>query len=131
MSNLHIEKRIEASQTRIFKAIFPNTTNSYNTLFGGTALSLMDEIAYMTAIRFARKKMVTVSSDKIDFKKPIPSGSIMELVGTVTRVGRTSLTIHVEIFLEKMYEDGREKAIEGSFTFVAIDDDGKSIPVLD
>lgn len=131
MTETDVQKRIKSSQTRIFKAIFPNTTNSYNTLFGGTALSLMDEVAYMTAIRFARKKMVTVSSDKIDFKQPIPSGSIMELIGTVTRVGRTSLTIDVEIFLEKMYEDGREKAIEGVFTFVAIDDNGNSAPVLD
>ncbi|MDT3409111.1 UNVERIFIED_CONTAM: acyl-CoA hydrolase [Pseudacidovorax intermedius] len=63
------EERIEASETRIFKAVFPNTTNHYDTLFGGTAMQLMDEVAFITATRFARKRVVTVSSDKIDFKK--------------------------------------------------------------
>ena len=68
-----IDERIERSTTKIFKAVFPNTTNHYDTLFGGTAMHLMDEVAFITATRFSRLRMVTVSSDKIDFKKPIPS----------------------------------------------------------
>ncbi len=75
------EQRIENSKTTIFKAVFPNTTNHYDTLFGGTAMQLMDETAFITATRFSRQQMVTVSSDKIDFKKPIPAGTIIELSG--------------------------------------------------
>lgn len=124
------EGRIANSITRIFKAVFPNTTNHYDTLFGGTAMQLMDEVAFMTATRFSRKRVVTVSSDKIDFKKPIPAGTIVELVGKVIHVGNTSLKVLVEIYIEEMYSDYREKAVTGDFTFVAIDKDKKPIQVL-
>lgn len=125
-----IEERIEYSTTNIFKAIFPNSTNHYDTMFGGEALYLMDEVAFIAATRFSRKKMVTVSSSKIDFKKPIPHGTIVELIGKVTRVGNTSLDIAVDIYIEQMYSEHREKAIVGKFTFVALDDHKNPVSVL-
>jgi acyl-CoA hydrolase len=115
------DQRIKLAETRIFKAVFPNTTNHYDTLFGGTAMHMMDEVAFITATRFTRKMMVTVSSDKIDFNKPIPSGTIIELVGKVQHIGNTSLKVLVEIYVEEMYSFSREKAITGIFTFVAVD----------
>lgn len=124
------EQRIENSITRIFKAVFPVTTNHYDTLFGGTAMHLMDEVAFITATRFSRQRMVTVSSDRIDFKKPIPAGTIIELIGKVTYLGNTSLKVRVEIFTEQMYADVRERAITGDFTFVAIDEDKKPLKIL-
>jgi len=126
-----LEEKIAYSQTSIFKAVFPNTTNHYDTLYGGTAMALMDEVAFITGTRFCRKRLVTVSSDRIDFTKPIPAGTIVELVGKVEKVGRTSLKIGVEIFVEQMYEEHRELAIRGTFTFVAIDQYKQPIPVLD
>ncbi len=125
-----LEERIAGSETRIFKAVFPNTTNHYDTLFGGTAMHLMDEVAFITATRFSRQKMVTVSSDRIDFTKPIPAGTIIELVGLVTHVGNTSLKVKVEIYIEEMYSDHREKAITGVFSLVAIDEQKHPVPVL-
>lgn len=128
---MNLAKRIEESKTIIFKAVFPNTTNHYDTLFGGTAMHLMDEVAFISATRFTRKRVVTVSSDRIDFKKPIPAGTIIELVGKVSKIGNTSLDVKVEIFIEEMYKDKREKAITGTFTFVAIDENKKPINILD
>ncbi len=125
-----MEERIANSITRIFKAVFPNTTNHYDTLFGGTAMQLMDEVAFITATRFSRKRVVTVSSDKIDFKRSIPAGTIVELVGRVIHVGNSSLKVLVEIYVEEMYSDYREKAVSGDFTFVAIDGEKKPIQVL-
>lgn len=125
-----IEQRIQQSETRIFKAVFPSTTNHYDTLFGGTAMQLMDEVAFIAATRFSRQRMVTVSSDKIDFKKPIPAGTIVELIGKVTYLGSTSLKIRVEIFIEQMYSDVREKAVSGEFTFVAIDENKQPVKIL-
>lgn len=124
------EQRIQQAETRIFKAVFPNTTNHYDTLFGGTAMQLMDEVAFIAATRFSRQRMVTVSSDKIDFKKPIPAGTIVELIGKVTYIGSTSLKIRVEIFIEQMYSDVREKAVTGEFTFVAIDENKQPVKIL-
>lgn len=125
-----IEQRIQQAETRIFKAVFPSTTNHYDTLFGGTAMQLMDEVAFIAATRFSRQRMVTVSSDKIDFKKPIPAGTIVELIGKVTYLGSTSLKIRVDIFVEQMYSDVREKAVTGDFTFVAIDENKQPVKIL-
>ena len=125
-----LEERIKNSTTSIFKAVFQNTTNHYDTLFGGTAMHLMDEVAFITATRFSRQIMVTVSSDRIDFKKPIPAGTIIELVGKVNHVGNTSLKVNVEIYIEQMYAEGRELAVHGDFTFVAIDEHKKPVQVI-
>lgn len=123
------DEKISRSETRIFKAVFPNTTNHYDTLFGGTAMQLMDEVAFITATRFSRQRMVTVSSDRIDFKKPIPAGTIIELVGRITYLGNTSLKVRVDIFIEQMYSDEREKAVSGEFTFVAIDENKQPVKI--
>lgn len=125
-----VEEKIKQSETRIFKAVFPNTTNHYDTLFGGTAMQLMDEVAFITATRFSRQRMVTVSSDRIDFKKPIPGGTIVELIGKVASIGNTSIKVSVEIFIEHMYNNHREKAVSGEFTFVAIDEHKKPVKIL-
>lgn len=117
------EERIRRSETHLFKAVFPNTTNHYDTLFGGTAMQLMDEVAFITATRYSRQRMVTVSSDKIDFTQPIPAGTIIELVGIVTYVGNTSLRVQVDIYVEQMYWEERQRAITGQFALVAIGED--------
>lgn len=125
-----IESKIANSETRIFKAVFPNTTNHYDTLFGGLAMQYMDEVAFITATRFCRKKVVTVNSEQINFSKAIPAGTIIELVGKVIHVGNTSLKVQVTIFLEKMYDDYRENVIDGEFTFVCIDENKKPVSVV-
>ncbi|WP_143392596.1 acyl-CoA thioesterase, partial [Flavobacterium psychrophilum] len=73
--------------------------------------------------------IVTVSSDRIDFKRPIPHGTIIELIGKVTYLGTTSLKVSVDIFIEEMYTNSREKAIIGEFTFVAIGENKMPIKI--
>ena len=126
-----LEERISKSETHIFKAVFPSTTNHYDTLFGGTALHLMDEVAFICATRFSRKKVVTISTGQIDFKKAIPAGTLIELVAKVDSVGRTSCKIHVDIFMEQMYSELRETVVSGTFSFVAVDENKKPMPILD
>lgn len=130
MREQEIQRRIEMSVSRVTKAVFPPTTNHHNTLFGGTALAWMDEVSFITATRFCRLPLVTVSTDRIDFNHPIPAGSIVELVGRVVKVGNTSLKVEVQVYVESMSEDGRELAISGLFSFVAIDADKRPTPVL-
>lgn len=131
MNDSICDKRKEASQTRITKAVFPDKTNHHDTLFGGTAMQWMDEASFISATRFSRKRLVTVSSDKIDFEHPVPAGSIVELIAEVVEVGRTSLKVQVQMWVENMYRDGRTKAINGVFKFVAVDEDMKPTPVLE
>ena len=125
-----VQERINKSVTSIFKVVFPDSINHHDTLFGGTAMQLMDEVAFVTATRFCRKKVVTVSSDRIDFTMPIPAGTIIELVGKVVHIGNTSLKVLVEVFIEEMYSNERQKAITGTFSFVAIDDNKRPVKIF-
>jgi len=131
MNDSIFEKRKELSLTRITKAVFPDTTNHHDTLFGGTAMQWMDEASFISATRFSRKRLVTVSSDRIDFEHPVPAGSVVELIASVADVGRTSLTVRVEMWVESMYQDGRTKAISGVFKFVAVDQNMQPTPVME
>lgn len=125
-----LQERIERSETKVCTTVFPFLTNHHDTLFGGKAMAIMDEVSFMAATRFCRKPLVTVSTDRIDFNKAIPAGSIIETVAKIESVGRTSIKVKVEVYLEHMYKDGRELAIQGMFTFVALDKDKKPIAVL-
>ncbi len=119
--------RIERSRTRITKLVFPQDTNPIGTLYGGTALQWMDEVAFLTATRYARCQVVTVSMDRVDFKVPIPEGAIVELVGEIVRVGRSSMTVNVKILQEDARVSTQELAIEGTLVMVAVDDHLKSV----
>lgn len=127
---IELQRRTDLSVTHVTKAVFPPTTNHHNTLFGGTALAWLDEVSFITATRFCRLPLVTVSSDRIDFNHPIPAGSIVELIGRVVKVGNTSLKVEVEVFVESMSRDGRELAIKGLFSFVAVGEDNRPVRVL-
>ncbi len=127
---MNYESKIKDSETHVFKVVFPNITNHHNTMFGGTVMEMMDEVAFMTATRFARKSFVTVSCDRIDFKKPIPADTLVELIGKVKYVGNSSLKVNVEVFVEEMYEEKREKAVSGDFTLVALDENKKPVRIF-
>ena len=128
---MNYEEKIKNSETHVFKVVFPNITNHHNTMFGGTVMEMMDEVAFMTATRFARKSFVTVSCDRIDFKKPIPADTLVELIGRVKYVGNSSLKVNVEVYVEQMYDEVREKAVAGDFTLVAIGADKKPIKIFE
>ena len=55
---MDLNEKIKAAESRVFKAVFPNDTNHYDTMFGGKVMSMMDEIAFIAATRFCRKKVV-------------------------------------------------------------------------
>ena len=128
---MNLEKQIEKAETKQVKIVFKNLINDQNTLFGGIALKWMDEVAYITATRFCRKKVVTISTGKIEFKKPIPYGTIAELVGTVSKAGSVKLEINVQIFIEQKYTDSKEKAVDGNFYFAAVNDNNQPVKLFD
>lgn len=117
-----MEERIRKSETRQFKAIFPNTLNANDTLFGGQAMQWMDEVAYITATRFTHQRMFTVNTEKIRFLKAIESNTIVEVVGRIEKTHPIKLRVKVEIYVEEMYGQDREKAIEGVFVFASLDE---------
>jgi acyl-CoA hydrolase len=117
-------------ETRIVEMVFPNQTNHYGTLFGGDALRLMDMAAFVTASRFARRTVVTASSERIDFHIPVRQGQLAEVVGRVISTRRTSLTVEVELWAEDLLTGKRELCTKGSFVLVAVDEHGRPAPIV-
>lgn len=118
-------------EVRLAELVMPNRTNHQGTLFGGHALGLMDHAGWVAATRCARRTMVTVASDRVEFKVPVRAGQLVELVARVTRVGRTSVTVAVDMFAEEVATGDRRLATSGSFVFVAIDEEGRPTPIAE
>lgn len=119
----------QTPETRVTHVVFPGDTNHHGTLFGGEALSMMDSAAFICATRHCRRKVVTRHLDAMEFSRPIPQGTLVELVARVVRTGRSSMTVLVELFIEDMYSERRELGCTGTFTLVALGDDGQPTPV--
>lgn len=128
---MNISERINQTETRVFKVVFPKIANHHQTMFGGAIMETMVEVAFITATRFARKPFVIVGSENTQFKKPIPESALVEFVGRVKSVGNTSLKVEVKAFSEEMYEDKRELCAVGEFSLVALGEDKKPIKILD
>lgn len=116
-------------ETRIVEIVFPNDTNSMGTLFGGRALSLMDRLAFVVASRFSRKPVVTACSEKVEFRTPVKTGNLVELVGRIARVGRTSMTVEIDMYAEDLLSGDRSLCTTGQFVLVAVGDDGHPVPI--
>jgi acyl-CoA hydrolase len=120
-------ERISSTETHQFRMIFNDALNDNEVLFGGLAMKWMDEVAYITALRYTRMKVVTVSVDNLKFLQTIKPGSMIEIIGRVVKAGNVKIKIQVKIFVETTNSDLREKAVEATFTFAAINDDYKPI----
>jgi len=117
-------------EVRLAELVMPNRTNHHGTLFGSHALGLMDHAGWVAATRCARRTMVTVAaSDRVEFKVPVRAGQLVELVARVTRVGRTSVAVGVDMYAEDVATGERGLATSGSFVFVAVDDEGRPTPI--
>jgi len=124
---MQLSERIQRSETHQFRMIIQNSLNDNGNLFGGFTMQWMDEVAYITAIRFTRMKVVTVSVDRLKFRKAIKPGSMVDIIGKVIKVGTVKIDIKVEVFVEKSDSDLREKEVEATFTFAAINKENKPV----
>ena len=125
-------ERVDAGcirDVRLVEMVFPDRTNHYGTLFGGQALALMDKAAFVVASRYARRAVVTASSERVDFHVPVREGQLVELVASVIATGRTSMTVEVDLYAEDLLTGDRQLATRGRFVLVALDAHGKATPV--
>jgi acyl-CoA hydrolase len=114
-----------AQETRFMEMVLPDLANHYGTLYGGNALALLGKSAFITASRYARCKIVMASSEQITFAQPVRIGQLLELVGKVTRVGHSSMTVEVSGIAENLLSGTRAPALRGRFEMVAVDTDGR------
>lgn len=130
MATRRTKPTLPGPDVRMARTVFPDQTNHLGTLFGGHALSMMDEACFVAATRLARKTCVTVQVDRIDFNVPVRAGELVEVVARVVAVGRTSLTCKVELFAEHLLSGDRRLATGGTFVLVAVDEQGRPTPVF-
>jgi uncharacterized protein (TIGR00369 family) len=107
----------------------PNDTNNHDTAHGGVVMRLMDEAGAMSAMRQAGETCVTAHVEGIDFRKPVPRGSVAVVESWVYAVGRTSVRVRLEVDKEEPRTGERERTAESRFTFVAVDEDGRPVEV--
>ncbi|MDP6856894.1 MAG: acyl-CoA thioesterase [Candidatus Thalassarchaeaceae archaeon] len=109
--------------------VFPQHTNSYNTLFGGRLLSIMDTAAGMVSSKFAHREFVTISIDSLKFKRPAFQGDIIETTAKVVHTSTHTAGVHVIARRLNRSEWEREEICEGFFFMVAIDSQMRPIPI--
>lgn len=120
---------LDQAETRFAEIVFPEQANHYGTLFGGTALNLMSKAAAIAAARRAGGSVVMARSDRVDFHMPVAVGQLVELVARVERVGRSSMTVSVEVVAETLGKKDRKVAMRGSFEMVAVDENGRPLAI--
>ena len=103
----------------------PKDANSNGDIFGGWLLAQMDIAGAVAAMRRARCRVATVAVQTMSFHRPVLIGDVVSCYAEITRIGRTSLTIDVETWVERHFGGSVEKVTEGVFTYVAIDAAGK------
>jgi len=102
----------------------PADTNSAGDIFGGWLMSQMDLAAGNIAARIARGRSATVAVEAMKFLRPVHVGDEVTLFAEVVRVGRTSMTIHVEAWRRPRIGEETEMVTSAEFTFVALDEKG-------
>ncbi len=107
----------------------PAYTNSNGDIFGGWLVSQMDLGGAICARNLARSRVTTVAIDAMVFHNPVYVGDIVNCHATLVKVGRTSLKIDVEAWVQRAKDGSLVRVTEGIITYVAIDDNGRPQPV--
>ncbi len=104
----------------------PADCNANGDIFGGWVMAQVDLAGSVIPARHTQGRMATVAVNEFIFKQPVRVGDILSFFSEVTRIGRTSVTVKVEVFAERFRSQGRYiKVTEASVTYVAIDDQGR------
>jgi acyl-CoA thioesterase YciA len=108
----------------------PADCNANGDIFGGWVMAQVDLAGAVLPARYVRGRMATVAVNQFIFKQPVRVGDILSFFAHITRVGRTSVTVQVEVFAERFSAQGQYvKVTEASLTYVAIDLEGRPRPI--
>lgn len=120
-------KSLPADMELVLKVIpMPADTNTNGDIFGGWVMAQVDLAGSVIPARHTRGRMATVAVNEFQFKQPVRLGDILSFYASLTRVGRTSVTVKVEVFAERIRDQGEYlKVTEATLTYVAIDDSGR------
>ena len=104
----------------------PSDANANGDIFGGWIMAQVDMAGSVLPCRVSRGRVTTVAVNQFIFKQPVRVGDILSFFSTLSRIGRTSVTVKVEVYAERFRSQGKYiKVTEASLTYVAIDDQGQ------
>ena len=103
----------------------PADTNPSGDIFGGWLLSQMDIAGAMVARQLAKRRVVTVAINAMEFHEPVYVGDLVTCYAEITGSGRTSITVRIVTTARRRDLGASVKVTEGSFVYVALDEDGK------
>jgi acyl-CoA thioesterase YciA len=129
-SRVH-EVHMPTDHELVLKVIpMPADCNANGDIFGGWVMAQVDLAGSVLPARYADGRMATVAVNEFIFKQPVRVGDILSFFATMVRIGRTSMTVKVEVYAERFRSQGQYiKVTEASLTYVAIDDNGKPRPI--
>lgn len=109
----------------------PTDINADGDVFGGWLMSQADIAGSIVATRYVNDHVVTIAVNRFQFIRPVLVSDIVSLYGTVSRVGRSSITININVYIERKQFDYAviDKVAEAEFVYVRIDDEGNPIPI--
>jgi len=124
-------KSLPADMELVLKVIpMPADCNANGDIFGGWVMAQCDLAGSVIPARHAKGRMATVAVNEFIFKQPVRLGDILSFYSKLVRIGRTSITVTVEVFAERFQAQGAYiKVTEATFTYVAIDDNGRPRPI--
>src|SRR3954468_19187727 len=111
--------------------MMPRDTNAHGTVFGGVILSYIDVAGGVEAVRHTKhERFVTVAMKEVKFHEPVFIGDLVSFYAETQRVGRTSITIHVDVEAERFGNKGQKvKVTEAEVTFVAINESREKVAI--
>jgi len=109
--------------------VLPNDTNTLNNLMGGRLMHWMDIVSAIAGQKHCNSTVVTASVDNISFRSPIQLGDVVTLRARVTRAFNSSVEIRIDVEAENIPEGKKIASNSAYFTFVAVDKEGKPVPV--
>ena len=108
----------------------PADTNGNGDIFGGWVMAQVDLAGAVLPARYAQGRMATVAVNEFVFKQPVRVGDILSFFSSVTRIGRSSITVQVEVYAERFSRQGHYiKVTQALLTYVAIDEQGRPRPI--
>ena len=122
---------LPTDQELVLKVVpMPADVNANGDIFGGWVMAQVDIAGSVLPARVVRGRMATVAVNEFIFKQPVRVGDILSFFARIVRVGRTSITVKVEVYAERYRSQGDyTKVTEAQLTYVAIDDSGRPQPV--
>ncbi len=107
----------------------PSDANYTGDIFGGWIMSQVDVAGSIPALRLARGRIATVAVNSFTFKQPVLIGDLVSFYADIVRVGRTSITVDVEVYAQRRTLHEAVKVTEATLTYVAVDDERRPRPV--